>query len=54
MKKKDDNINVDINGVLMSYSVRELSQLIRRKMLTRTYKDKTKYTRKDKHKKPLI
>lgn len=33
------------------YNVRELAQLIRRNMMSRTYKDKTKYTRKQKHKK---
>lgn len=34
-----------------TYEERELAQLIRRKMMSRVYKDKTKYTRKVKHKK---
>lgn len=34
-----------------TYEERELAQLIRRKMMSRVYKDKTKYTRKIKHKK---
>ena len=34
-----------------TYRVRELAQLIRRNMMTREYKDKTKYNRKLKHKK---
>lgn len=33
-----------------TYEERELAQLIRRKMMSRVYKDKTKYTRKVKHK----
>ena len=45
MKKK--NI-INIDG--MTYGDRELAQLIRRKMITRSIKDKTKYTRKIKHK----
>lgn len=44
MEKKE----IIIDG--MSYGERELAQLIRRKMITRTVKDKTKYTRKLKHK----
>ena len=36
---------------IMGYNERELAQLIRRKMLTKVVKDKTKYTRKTKHKK---
>jgi hypothetical protein len=48
MEKK----TIDIDG--MTYGERELSQLIRRKMITREVKDKTKYTRKEKHKKSLI
>ena len=32
-----------------TYGDRELSQLIRRNMITREHKDKTKYTRKNKH-----
>ena len=35
-----------------TYKIRELAQLIRRNMMTREYKDKTKYNRKLKHKKP--
>ena len=34
-----------------TYNVRELAQLIRRNMMSREYRDKTKYTRKIKHKK---
>jgi hypothetical protein len=48
MEKK----TINIDG--MTYGERELSQLIRRKMITREVKDKTKYTRKEKHKKSLI
>lgn len=44
MEKK----TINIDG--MVYGERELSQLIRRKMITRTMKNKKKYTRKDKHK----
>lgn len=40
---------INIEG--MRYGDRELSQLIRRRMITRSIKDKTKYTRKLKHKK---
>ena len=47
--KTDKTINIDGQ----TYSERELAQLIRRKMITRTVKDKTKYTRKVKHKKNL-
>ena len=47
MEKK----TIDIDG--MTYGERELSQLIRRRMMTRSVKDKTKYTRKEKHKKPI-
>lgn len=43
---------VNIDG--QTYGERELAQLIRRKMITREVKDKTKYTRKEKHKKPII
>lgn len=38
---------INIDG--MTYGERELSQLIRRKMLTQTVKDKKRYTRKEKH-----
>lgn len=34
----------------MSWGERELSQLIRRRMLTKAIKNKKKYTRKNKHK----
>lgn len=39
--------NIIIDG--MSYSERELAQLIRRKMMTQEVKNKKKYTRKTKH-----
>lgn len=47
---KSDKIN--ING--QEYSERHLSQIIRRKMMSKVYKDKTKYNRKFKHKKSWI
>lgn len=34
-----------------TYSERNLAQLIRRKMISKEHADKTKYTRKAKHKK---
>lgn len=34
-----------------TYEERELAQLIRRNMMSKVYKDKTKYTRKIKYKK---
>lgn len=40
--------NIIIDG--MSYGERELTQLIRRKMMTQEVKNKKKYTRKTKHK----
>lgn len=43
---------ISVDG--QTYGERELAQLIRRKMITRSIKDKTKYTRKEKHKKDLI
>lgn len=46
--KKEKGI-IDVDG--MKYGDRELSQLIRRKMITQTMPDKTKYSRKLKHKK---
>lgn len=46
-----DKRTVNIDG--QTYGERELAQLIRRKMITREVKDKTKYTRKEKHKKPI-
>lgn len=39
---------IEIDGAV--YGDRELSQLIRRGMMTRTYKSKRDYTRKEKHK----
>lgn len=36
------------------YSERELAQIIRRKMMTKEYKNKKNYTRKTKHKKSSI
>ena len=50
MKVKKQIIEVDGQ----TYGERELAQLIRRKMITRSVKDKTKYTRKEKHKTKLI
>lgn len=38
--------NITVDG--QTYGERELAQLIRRKMITRSIKDKTKYTRKAK------
>ena len=49
MKEKKQ---ISVDG--QTYGERELAQLIRRKMITRSIKDKTKYTRKEKHKKDLI
>lgn len=40
---------VNIDG--QTYGERELAQIIRRKMITKECKNKTKYTRKEKHKK---
>ena len=39
---------IDIDG--QKYEERYLAQIIRRKMMSKLYKDKTKYTRKQKHK----
>lgn len=39
---------VNIDG--QTYGERELAQIIRRKMITKECKNKTKYTRKEKHK----
>ena len=36
-----------------TYEERELAQLIRRNMMSKVYNDKTKYNRKNKHKKCL-
>ena len=43
MSKKKDERKVD------GYTMGELSQLARRKMITQVKKDKTKYNRKNKH-----
>ena len=48
MKKKKQKLIETNSGI---YSERELAQLIRRKMITQEHLDKTKYTRKQKHKK---
>ena len=42
-------IKMDIVTKYGTYGERELAQLIRRNMITREHKDKTKYTRKNKH-----
>lgn len=47
--KKQTN-KMDIVTKYGTYGDRELSQLIRRNMITREHRDKTKYTRKNKHK----
>lgn len=47
MKTNEKDIVID--G--MRYGERELAQLIRRRMITRSVANKKKYTRKDKHKK---
>lgn len=49
MKSKMEKRTINIDG--MTYGERELSQLIRRKMITKSMKNKKKYTRKSKHKK---
>lgn len=49
MKKKE---TITVDG--QTYGERELAQLIRRRMITRSIKDKTKYTRKEKHRKTLL
>ena len=46
---KTDEKDIVIDG--MRYGERELAQLIRRRMITRSVANKKKYTRKDKHKK---
>ena len=46
MAKTESKIN--INGQV--YGERELAQIIRRKMITKSEKNKKKYTRKTKHK----
>ena len=48
MKKKIKRTIETDSGI---YSERELAQLIRRKMISKEHFDKTKYTRKIKHKK---
>lgn len=44
-----DKRTINIDG--QTYGERELAQIIRRKMITKECKNKTKYTRKEKHKK---
>lgn len=46
MKQKHKIIETELG----SYKERNLAQLIRRKMMSRIYNDKTKYNRKLKHK----
>jgi hypothetical protein len=43
---------VNVNG--STYGDRELSQLIRRKMISKIYKSKKDYTRKIKHKNEFV
>lgn len=45
--RKSAKSYIEING--QSWSSRELSQLIRRRMLTKSVKNKKKYSRKSKH-----
>ena len=47
-----DKKTINIDG--QTYGERELAQIIRRKMITKECKNKTKYTRKTKHKKPIL
>lgn len=47
MKKKKQKLIETNSGI---YSERNLAQLIRRKMISKEHSDKTKYTRKIKHK----
>ena len=47
MKKKKQKLIETNSGI---YSERNLAQLIRRKMISKEHVDKTKYTRKVKHK----
>lgn len=47
---KTIKMDMDIVTKYGTYGERELAQLIRRNMITREHKDKTKYTRKNKHK----
>ncbi len=42
------NTLIDVDG--QAYNERHLAQIIRRKMMSKVYKDKTKYNRKQKHK----
>lgn len=49
MKKKE---TITVDG--QTYGERELAQLIRRRMITRSVANKKKYTRKEKHRKTLI
>ena len=47
MKKKKQKLVETSSGI---YFERNLAQLIRRKMISKEHSDKTKYTRKIKHK----
>lgn len=47
MKQKHNIVETELG----SYKERNLAQLIRRRMMSKTYKDKSKYYRKIKHKK---
>lgn len=46
-KKRRENLIETDSGI---YSERNLAQLIRRRMISKEHKDKTRYTRKIKHK----
>lgn len=48
------NVGKSINIDGQEYSERYLAQIIRRKMMSKVYKDKTKYNRKPKHKNKWI
>ena len=50
VKRQRETTTMDIVTKYGTYGERELAQLIRRNMITREHKDKTKYTRKNKHK----
>lgn len=52
MRNVGKSSTINING--QEYSERHLSQIIRRKMMSKIYKDKTKYTRKSKHKSEYV
>lgn len=48
MKKSKKKVIIKVGE--NSYNERELAQIIRRKMITKSEKNKKKYTRKEKHK----